>query len=160
MEIALGNDAKGADGGEHPALRPVDLVNAIALSYRPPLTPARQVEILREDISRVAIVHMIAVTGSATAAAARIATVAAVAVITRSRIESVPHWSSLLPPDVHIRPRARAVHFPEYGQGVVWQQSIVGLRRVLSGVAENVMARLSVRYQAIRRGRGAPLPAE
>ena len=97
VEIALGHDAKGTDCGEHPAFSTVNLVHAIAVSYRAALTSARQVEVLREHISRVAIVRMLAVAGSTTAAAAPIAGFATVAVIRRSRIVSVPHaWSSPL----------------------------------------------------------------
>jgi hypothetical protein len=81
MEIALGHDAKGANGGEHPAFRAVDLVQAVAFSHRSALTNSWKVEILREHISRVAIVHMIAVAASTTAAAASNANVATVAFI-------------------------------------------------------------------------------
>ena len=34
VEIVLGHDAKGADGGKHPAFGAVYLVDAIALSHR------------------------------------------------------------------------------------------------------------------------------
>ena len=61
VEIALRHDPKRADGGEHPAFRAVDLAHAVAFSHRPSLATTRQVEILREYISRVVIVHMIAV---------------------------------------------------------------------------------------------------
>jgi hypothetical protein len=33
MEIALRDDAKGADGGKHPAFGAVDLVHAISVSH-------------------------------------------------------------------------------------------------------------------------------
>ncbi|OGT71672.1 MAG: hypothetical protein A3I78_05715 [Gammaproteobacteria bacterium RIFCSPLOWO2_02_FULL_56_15] len=81
MEIALGDDAERADGGEHPAFRAVDLVHTIAFSHGPTPTSSWQVEILREHISRVAIVHMIALAGTAAATAAKIADVAPVALI-------------------------------------------------------------------------------
>jgi hypothetical protein len=64
VEIALGDNAERADGGEHPAFRAVDLVHTIAFSHRPALTSARQVEILRKHVTGVAI--MITVTLSCT----------------------------------------------------------------------------------------------
>jgi hypothetical protein len=80
VEIALGHDAKGADGGKHPAFGAVDLVDAIALSHRPTLTGARQVNILREHVTRVAIVRRFAFVASTAAAAVPLDAVAAVAV--------------------------------------------------------------------------------
>jgi len=97
VEIALGHDAKGADGGEQPAFRAVDLVHTAAFSHGPTLTSARKVEVLREYISPVSILRGIAVAGSATAAAASIANVAAVTVVGRSQIVSVPHCLSSQP---------------------------------------------------------------
>jgi hypothetical protein len=44
VEIALGHDAKSADGGEHSAFRAVDLVHTVAFSHGPSFTSARQVE--------------------------------------------------------------------------------------------------------------------
>jgi hypothetical protein len=79
MEIVLGHNAKGADGGEHPAFRAVDLVQAVAFAHRPALTSSWKVEIPREHISRVAMVHMIALAGTTAAAAATIADIAPVA---------------------------------------------------------------------------------
>jgi hypothetical protein len=81
VEIVLGHDAKGADGGKHPAFRAVDLVDAVALSHRPALASARKAEVLCEYIAGVAILRGIAVAGSPTAAAVPIANVAAVVVI-------------------------------------------------------------------------------
>lgn len=81
VKVALGDDTQGADGGEHPAFNAVDLEHAIVFSNRPTLTPSRQVEILREHISRVAIVHMIAFARTAAAAATSVAEVVAVAVV-------------------------------------------------------------------------------
>jgi hypothetical protein len=41
VEIALGDDAKGADVGKHPALGAADLVDAVALSHRTAFASAR-----------------------------------------------------------------------------------------------------------------------
>jgi hypothetical protein len=80
VEIALGHDAKGADCGEHPTFRAVDLVYAVTVSYRLALTAPWQVQVPREHISRVAIGHTIAFAATATAAAS-VAEVVAIAVI-------------------------------------------------------------------------------
>ena len=85
------DDAKGADGGEHPAFGAVDLVHAIAFSHRPALTAAWQVEVLREHVARVAIGRLIAFAAAATATAASVAEVVAVASRRRARIVSVEH---------------------------------------------------------------------
>jgi hypothetical protein len=85
---------KAPDGGKHPAFSTVDLGDVFALSHRTALAFARKVEVLRERISRVAIFRGIAIAGSATAAAVPITNIAAVAVIGRSRIVSVPHCCS------------------------------------------------------------------
>src|SRR5262249_28622706 len=89
-EIALGHDAKGAYGGEHPAFLAVDLVHTITFPHWPPLASARQVEVLGEHIARIATGGMIAVAGSAPASAASVAVVFSVAV-RRARIVSIPH---------------------------------------------------------------------
>jgi len=81
VEIALGYHTKSADGGKHLAFGAVDLVHPIAFSHGPTLTSSWQVEILREHISRVAIGRMIAFAAPATAAAAPVAEVVAVAII-------------------------------------------------------------------------------
>ena len=44
VEVALGYNPKCADGPEHAALGCVDLVDAVALSDRPTLASAREVE--------------------------------------------------------------------------------------------------------------------
>jgi hypothetical protein len=88
LEIFPGHDPKGADCGEHPALGAVDLIHAITISHWPAIAAAREVEVSREYISRVTIFHAIAVAASTSAPAAPIATVA---VISCSRIVSVPH---------------------------------------------------------------------
>ena len=81
MEIALGHDAKGTDGGEYAAFSAVDLVHAIAVSYRAALTSARQVEILREHVARITVGWLVAFAAPAAAAAVSVAEVAAFAVI-------------------------------------------------------------------------------
>jgi hypothetical protein len=55
VQIALGHDAKGTDGGEHGAFSAVNLVHAIAFSDWLALTPPGQVQIPREHIARIAI---------------------------------------------------------------------------------------------------------
>jgi hypothetical protein len=62
VEIAFGHDAEGTDGGEYAALSAADLVHPIPFSNWPPLAPARQVEILREHMSRVVIIVETALT--------------------------------------------------------------------------------------------------
>ena len=81
VEIALGDNAKGADGREHPAFRTVDLVHAIAVSHRAALTSAWEVEVLREHVARVTIACMVAFAAPAAAAAVSVAEVVAFAVI-------------------------------------------------------------------------------
>jgi hypothetical protein len=91
VEVALCDDTKGADGGEHPAFRSVELVHAIPISHRPPFTAAWQVEVLGEHVGRITIGAMIAIGGSATASGASFTEVLAVATVRRARIVSVPH---------------------------------------------------------------------
>ena len=81
MEIALRDDAKGADSGKYPAFGAVDLVHAIPVSHWPTLTATWQVEILREHIARVSSGRMIAVAASTAAARVSVAGVVAIAVI-------------------------------------------------------------------------------
>jgi hypothetical protein len=81
MEIALRDDAKGADGGKHPAFGAVDLVRAIPVSHWPTLTATWQVEILREHIARVTSGRMIAFAARTAAARVSVAEVVAIAVI-------------------------------------------------------------------------------
>jgi hypothetical protein len=89
LEIPLRDDAKRADGGEHPAFSAVDLVHAIAFSNRPTVTPARQGQVVHEHIARVTIGHMIAFAAPATAAAVAVAEVVANTVICWARIVPV-----------------------------------------------------------------------
>jgi hypothetical protein len=81
VEIAFGDDAEGADGGERPALGAVDLIHAIAVSHWPTLTATWQIEVLREHIARVAMGRRIAFAAPATAAAVSVAEVVVIAVI-------------------------------------------------------------------------------
>jgi hypothetical protein len=81
VEIAFGDDAEGADGGEHPAFGAVDLVHAIPVSHRPTLTATWQVEVLREHIARATIGRMIEFAAPAAASAVSVAKVVAIAVI-------------------------------------------------------------------------------
>ena len=59
----------------------VNLVHAIAFTHWPTLTATCQVQVLREHVARVAIGRMIAFAAPATAAAAAVVDVVAVAVI-------------------------------------------------------------------------------
>src|SRR5690606_18530671 len=97
-----GDDAKGADRGEDPALGAVDLVHTIALSHWLALTTTRQVEVLREHIARVARVRMIAFAAATTAAAS----VDAVAAVPAVATQVVPLQHSF---SCHRRIRLRSV---------------------------------------------------
>ena len=77
-EIALRDNAKGADGGEHSALGAVDLVHAIALPRWPALTAAWQVQVPREHIARLAIGHVIAFAAPAAASVAEVVVIAVI----------------------------------------------------------------------------------
>lgn len=68
VEIALGHNPKGANGPQHAALSAVNLVDAVAVPHWPAHRSARQVEILGEDISRIALVIAVALTRTAAAA--------------------------------------------------------------------------------------------
>jgi hypothetical protein len=81
VQVTVGDDAEGANGGEDSAFGAVDLVHAVALSHWPALTAAWQIQVPREHIARVAVGRMIAFAAPATAAAASVAEVVAVAVI-------------------------------------------------------------------------------
>jgi hypothetical protein len=94
VEIALGHNPKGADGGEHPALGAVDLVHSVTFSYRTAIAASWEVEVLREDVSRIVLVWAITFAGSARAAATSIAKVNVLAFSRRSRVVSVPHGCS------------------------------------------------------------------
>jgi hypothetical protein len=95
-EITFGDDAEGIDGGEHPALGAVDFVHAITLSYWPTLTAARQVEVLREHVTRVAVLIPIAITRAAAATAVAVPTIAPIAPAIRGSYRS--HTSRSFPP--------------------------------------------------------------
>jgi hypothetical protein len=94
VKVAFSDDAEGTDGGEHPALGAIDVVHAIALSHRPALTAAWQVEVLCEHVARVAIGRSIAFAAAATAASAAVAEVVAVPFSRRAWVISVEHRSS------------------------------------------------------------------
>jgi hypothetical protein len=91
VEIALGDDPKGADRGEHPAFSAVDLVHAIGLSHWPTLTAAWQIEVLNENVSRIALVIAVALIRATAAAEDAIPRVAAVSPFVGPRIVSVEH---------------------------------------------------------------------
>jgi hypothetical protein len=109
VEIALGNDAKGADGGEHPAFRAVDLIHTVAFSHRPALTSARQFEILREHLTRVAMVRL----DTAQAATVPIDTVAPIAVLDGPRIVSLPHLAITFANHSHTTTKLESQHVVE-----------------------------------------------
>jgi hypothetical protein len=83
VEIAFGDDAEGADGGEHSALGAVDFVHAIALPHWPALTAAWQVEVLRENIARIALFATISFARSAATPEFTIPGIRSVANVTR-----------------------------------------------------------------------------
>jgi hypothetical protein len=124
VEIALGHNPKGADGGEHPALGAVDLVHSVTFSYRTAIAASWEVEVLREDVSRIVLVWAITFAGSARAAATSIAKVNVLAF--RPAIEGRigPTWL-LLPPAARHKRRARDRCFEYESQYGRWQ-SIIG----------------------------------
>jgi hypothetical protein len=81
VKIALGQHAKRSDCPKHAAFVAVDLVDAIAVADRAPLSPARQVDIAREDAAVVAHVMRVAVIAAATTGEAAFQGVAAVAAV-------------------------------------------------------------------------------
>jgi hypothetical protein len=94
MEITLGDDPKGADGGKHSAFGVVNLVHPIAVSHWPTLTAPWQIEVLREHVTRLAFLVSIAI--ARTAAATKIAIPGATAVaVVAARIVPVEHAHSI-----------------------------------------------------------------
>jgi hypothetical protein len=81
MQIALGDDPKGADRRQRAALGAIDLVHTVTLPDRPTLASTWEVEILREYVARVTIGCMIEFAAPAAASAVSIAKVVAIAVI-------------------------------------------------------------------------------
>jgi hypothetical protein len=81
IEIALGHDPKGTNGGEYPTLGAVDLIHAIALPHWTALTAAWEVEVLREHVARVTIACMVAFAAPAAAAAVSVAEVVAISIM-------------------------------------------------------------------------------
>jgi hypothetical protein len=94
VEIALGHDAKGADGGEHPAFRAVDLVHTVAFPHRPALPTARQVEVLGEHLPRVTLMIAVALTCTASTAEGAVPRIVMIAMILPN-IVPIPHSPSL-----------------------------------------------------------------
>jgi hypothetical protein len=94
VQIVLGHNAKGADRGQHPAFRVVDLVHPIAFSHRPPLTVARQVEIFGEDVTRIELAALLSVAAAAATSTIAIPEVITVTTTARPRIVPVPHRCS------------------------------------------------------------------
>jgi hypothetical protein len=125
VKIALGHDAKCPNGGQHPAFSAVDLVDAIAFSHRPTLTPARQVEILRERLPRVSLVIALALTRAASAADGAVPSIVTIAV-TVSDVESVPHVRLDLLQSI-ARHHSKTICYAEYRQPHNPSQPIVGL---------------------------------
>ena len=68
VKIAFGNDSKRANGRERAALVAVDLVDAVTVAYRSALGPARQVEMLRKDVTWVVFFVPVAIVCTAPAA--------------------------------------------------------------------------------------------
>ena len=93
VEVALGHNPKRADGPEHAALGAVDLVDAVALSDRPTLASAREVEIPGEHVARVTVFVAVAFAAPTTTAEIAVPRSAAIAVVA-SRIVPVPHGQS------------------------------------------------------------------
>jgi hypothetical protein len=60
VEVTLRHDSKRTDRPEHAALDPVDLVDAFAIADGSTLTVPREVQILREDVTRVALLAPLA----------------------------------------------------------------------------------------------------
>ena len=94
VEIALGHDTKGADGGKHPAFGAVDLVHPIAFPRRPSLPTARKVEVLGEHLPWVTLMIAIALTCTASTAEVELPRVDMIAMIVTS-IVPVPHSPAL-----------------------------------------------------------------
>jgi hypothetical protein len=102
VKIAFGHDAKGADGGEHPGFRAVDLVHTITFPYWPALTTARQVEILGEHLPRAALMIAVAFTWTASTAEVALPRIVMIAMML-SNVVPIPHFPPL---DFRAEPRA------------------------------------------------------
>lgn len=94
VEIALGDNAEGADGGKHPSFRAADLVYPVAISDRSALTPTRQVDILHEHVAQVVRPVLTVFAAAAASPLISITKVITIAVAARPRIVSVPHGCS------------------------------------------------------------------
>jgi hypothetical protein len=154
MEIALGDDAKRANGGEHPAFGAVDLVNTLALPNQFALMAARQVEILHEHVAQVVFLVSVAFPGATATAAGPIPRVVPIAVLNRSTVMPVPH--DPVPLFWKERPRltcTRGSPRLEYGKRMPPVQSIIWWCRVLScGVGSR-----RCRFRLIERNQRATL---
>jgi hypothetical protein len=130
VEIAFGHDTEGADGGEHPAFGAVDVVHTIAFSHWPALTPARQVEISRENISRLPPVIAVALTCSASVAYVALPSVIAIPIV--PSIVPIPHVrlcsSKAMPASI-----PKQLTLREYQQRTDRSQAILGSFPLLSG---------------------------
>jgi hypothetical protein len=133
VEVALGHDAKGADGGEHPAFLAVDLVHAIAFSGWPAFTPPRQVQVFREYISRIALLIATTVTGASPAAEVAIPRVAKITLFV-ANIVPVPHACvARLPSRPLLRHHSRGACLPSMDSRSSRLQPTVGSYRFTSG---------------------------
>jgi hypothetical protein len=94
VQIALGDDPKCADRCQSAALAAIDLVHTVALPNRPALASTREIEVLREYITRVAILISIAITRAGAATKVTVPGVATIAIVV-ARIMPVPHASLL-----------------------------------------------------------------
>src|SRR5687768_12295992 len=94
MQIALGDDSKRADRRQRAALCAIDLVHPITIPNRSARASTWEIEILREHITRVAILVSIAITRAAAATKITVPAITAIA-LAFSRIVPVPHVSIL-----------------------------------------------------------------
>jgi hypothetical protein len=112
VQIALGHDAKGTDGGEHAAFSAVNLVHAIAFSDWLALTPPGQVQVPREHIARIAI--GIAVLPTCAASTAEVVIPSVTIALTVADIVPIPHVVVSTSCRPSLRIQSRADRFAEY----------------------------------------------
>lgn len=112
VQIALGHDAKGTDGGEHAAVSAVNLVHAIAFSDWLALTPPGQGQVPREHIARIAI--GIAVLLTCAASTAEVAIPSVTIALTVADIVPIPHVVVSTSCRPSLRIHSRADRFAEY----------------------------------------------
>jgi hypothetical protein len=94
VQIAFGDDPKRADRRQRAALCAIDLVHSITITNRSPLASTWEIKILRENITRVAILVSIAITRAAAATKITVPTIVPIA-LAFSRIVPIPHVSIL-----------------------------------------------------------------